>query len=183
MTPKKYFFTLLGIIVLLIGAGAYGYYYAVTRINVSKADLAKTLADQDATIQQLDNITKLRSQYNRDIVPILPKINDALPKTKNQTEILAQLQSIASASGLALTNVSLPSAAGLPDNTSQTVKAGTVLALPISFQLQGSYAQLQAFLTRVENLSRFTNVTSLAISQAEKTSVTYSMTVNAYIKP
>lgn len=183
MTPKKYFFTLLGIIVLLIAASGYGYYYAVTRINASKAELAMTLTDQEAAQQQLDDMAKLRIQYNRDILPILPRIIDALPRTKNQTEILAQLQSIATESGLSLTNVSLPSAAGLPGDTSQTVKTGTVLALPISFQLQGTYAQLQAFLTRVENLSRFTNVTSLAISHAEKNNVTYSMTVNAYIKP
>lgn len=182
MTPKKYFFTLLGTIVLLIAAGGYGYYYAVTRINVSKAALAVTLTDQETAQQQLDNMAKLKTQYSRDILPILPRINDALPRTKNQTEILAQLQSISSASGLSLTNVSLPSAVGLPGDTSQTVQAGSVLALPISFQLHGTYGQLQAFLTRVENLSRFTNVTSLAISHAENT-VTYSMTVNAYIKP
>lgn len=183
MTPKKYFFTLLGVIVLLIAASGYGYYYAVTRINASKAELAGTLTAQETAQQQLDDMAKLHTQYSRDILPILPKINDALPRTKNQTEILAQLQSIATESGLSLTNVSLPSAVGLPGVTSQTVQMGNVLALPISFQLQGTYAQLQAFLTRVEDLSRLTNVTSLAISHAEKNNVTYSMTVNAYIKP
>ena len=144
MTPKKFFFTLMGIIVLLIAASGYGYYYAITRINASKAELAMTLTDQEAAQQQLDDMAKLRLQYNRDILPILPRIIDALPRTKNQTEILAQLQSIAAESGLSLTNVSLPSATGLPGDTSQTVKSGTVLALPISFQLQGTYAQLQA---------------------------------------
>jgi Tfp pilus assembly protein PilO len=183
MTPKKYFFILLGTIVLLIAASGYGYYVAVIRINTSKADYANTLAEQATAQQQLDDIDQLRNQYNRDVLPILGRINDALPHTKNQTEILAQLQSIASASGLALTNVTLPSAVGLPDNTSQTIKSGTVLALPISFQLQGSYSQLQTLLTKVENLSRFTNVTSLAISHDDKSNVTYSMTVNAYIKP
>jgi Tfp pilus assembly protein PilO len=183
MTPKKYFFALLGIMVILIAAGGYGYYMAVLEINVSKAAYAKTLSDQAAAQQQLDDTATLKNQYKRDILPIVSSINDALPRTKNQTEILSQLQTIASASGLSLTNVTLPSAVGLPGNTSQTIQSGNVLALPLSFQLQGTYAQLQAFLTKVENLNRFTNVTSLAISHDDKNNVTYSMTVNAYIKP
>lgn len=183
MTPKRFFFTLLGIIVLLIAVGGYGYYFAVTKINASENEYAVVLAEQVATQQQLDDTIKLKGQFKRDILPILSLINGALPQTKNQTEILAQLQSIATSSGLALTNVNLPSAVGLPGNTSQTIKSGNVLALPITFQLRGSYPQLQAFLVRAEKLSRFTNVTSLAISHDDKSNVTYSMTVNAYIKP
>lgn len=182
MTPKRYFFILLGVIVLLVAAGGYGYYVAVLRINASKAEYSAVLTEQSTAQQQIDDTSKLKNQYKRDILPQLDRILEALPRTKNQTAILAQLQSIAATSGLALTNVTLPSAIGLPGNTTQTVKSGTVLALPISFQLQGSYAQLQAFLSKVEKLSRFTNITSLAISH-DKGNVTYSMTVNAYIKP
>jgi Tfp pilus assembly protein PilO len=78
----------------------------------------------------------------------------------------------------------MPSPVGLPTSVSQTVKAGNVLALPISFQLSGSYAQLQLFTSRVENLNRFTNITNLAISRPDKNKpIVYSVSLNAYIKP
>ena len=184
MTPKRFFFVLLGALVVLAGLGGYGYYYAVTRLTAARTELSAALTEQVASQAQIDELSRLKTQYNRDIVPVLDKINAALPRTKNQTEILAQLQTVAIASGLALSNVTLPNAAGLPGETSQTVKSGAVLALPISFQLKGTYPQLQAFLVKVENLNRFTNVTTLAITHADKSAeVTYAMTVNAYIKP
>jgi Tfp pilus assembly protein PilO len=85
---------------------------------------------------------------------------------------------------LAISSVAFASALGLPNDTSQTVADGSVLALPISFQVQGSFAQLQLFLTKVENLSRYTNVTTLSISRPEKTQpIVYAMTLNVYVKP
>jgi Tfp pilus assembly protein PilO len=97
---------------------------------------------------------------------------------------LVQLQTIASGVGLQINSISMPSPTGLPTSVSQTVKAGNVLALPISFQLSGTYAQLQMFTSRVENLNRFTNITNLAIANTDKSKpITYSISLNAYIKP
>jgi len=78
----------------------------------------------------------------------------------------------------------MPSPVGLPTSVSQTIKSGTVLAMPISFQLSGNYDQLQQFTAKVESLNRFTNVTNLAISRPDKTKpIVYSIALNAYIKP
>lgn len=184
MSPKKFFFIVLGIISVLILLGGGGYYLAYTKIQSTSIDLSKQLANQVAVEDQLTTIRRLEYTYNRDVKPIIPLIDQALPRTKNQTEILSQLQRIANESGLELTGVSFPTASGLPSNLSQTVQSGSVLALPITFQLSGSYAELQSFLTRAENLSRFTNVTNLAVSRPDKTKpITYSMTLNAYIMP
>jgi Tfp pilus assembly protein PilO len=184
MSPKKFFYILLGATAVLVLCGAGGYYLALKYIRATSSTLSQALADSNAASDTLDSLAKLKSQYDHDIVPIIPLINEALPQTKNQTEILAQLQNIAGTTGLTLSTVTFPSPAGLPNNTSQTVPAGTVLALPVSFQLQGSYQQLQSFLTKVETLNRFTNVTTLAIQRPDKTKpITYSMTLNAYVKP
>lgn len=184
MSPKRFFFIMLGGLVVLTITGGVGYYFALKTVTSARMELAAVLGEQATAEQQLSELQTLRVSYNRDIVPVLPLIDGALPRTKNQTEILAQLQAVASGAGLQLSGVTLPSAVGLPNATSQTVKAGTLLALPVTFQLQGTYAQLQAFLVRVENLNRFTNVTSLAVSHGDKVNaITYSMTVNAYVKP
>ncbi len=184
MKPKQFFFVLLGIIGVVVAAGGGGYYLALQQLNKSSKALSDRLAQQTAAADQIDDLTRLKKQYDRDIVPILPLIDAALPRDKQQTEILTQLQTIASDVGLAITSISMPSPVGLPTSVSQTVKAGNVLALPISFQLAGSYDQLQTFTARVERLNRFTNVTNLAISRPDKSKpIVYSISLNAYIKP
>jgi Tfp pilus assembly protein PilO len=184
MKPKQFFLVLLGIFggVALLAGG--GYYFALKQLHTQSAELSTGLAQQAAADTQIESLSRLKRQYDRDIVPILPLLDEALPRDKKQTEILAQLQSIASQVGLQITSVSMPSPLGLPTGVSQTIKSGTVLALPISFQLSGSYEQLQQFTARVENLNRFTNVTNLAISRPDKSKpVVYSIALNAYIKP
>ena len=184
MKPKQFFFIILGIIAGLIVVGSAAYYFALVRLNSLSASYSAQLANQEAVESEISLLARLQLQYSRDIKPILPLMDEALPRTKNQTEILVQLQRIASTNGLALTGVTFPSPSGLPSNISQTITTGAVLALPISFQLQGSYNQLQAFLTQIENLSRFTNVTTLSVSRPDKTKpIVYTMTLNAYVKP
>lgn len=184
MTPKQFFFVTLGMAGLLVAVSGGGYYLAVRHIKNTSSQLATQLGERDAAEEQLQTLGRLEVQFNRDIKPILPLIDEALPRAKNQTEILAQLREVAGAAGLNLGAVSFQSATGLPGVTSQTVKTGDVLALPISFQVQGSFAQLQSFLSKVENLSRFTNVTTLSVSRPDKSKpITYSMTINAYVKP
>lgn len=184
MKPKQFFFTLIGIFAAVIIAGSAGYYMALQQLNGQAAKLSSGLATQAEADKQIENLSRLQRQYTRDIVPILPLLDQSLPRDKKQTEILAQLQAIAASVGLQITSVSMPSPLGLPTSVSQTVKSGTVLALPINFQLSGSYDQLQQFTSRVENLNRFTNITNLAISHTDKSKpINYSIALNAYIKP
>lgn len=184
MTPQRYFYIMLGVLAVVLAAGGGGYYYALTRLSAQTGELATQLSATSAVSEEIDRLTAIKRTYERDIVPILPLIDQALPHDKKQTEILAQLQNIAAKAGLSITTVSMPSPIGVPNLTSQTVKTGSVLALPISFQLSGSYNQLQDFLQQVESLNRFTNVTNLAISRPDKTKpIVYSISLNAYIKP
>lgn len=184
MKPKQFFFVLLGLIGVILAAGGAGYYFMLKNLKASTNVQAQHLAEQTAAADEIDRLTLLKRQYDRDIVPILPLIDDALPRDKKQTEILSQLQTIATSVGLRIDSISMPSPLGLPTSVSQTVKAGNVLALPISFQLSGSYDQLQTFTSRVENLNRFTNITNLAINHTDKNKpIVYSISLNAYIKP
>jgi len=184
MNPKQFFFGILGAIgVIVVVAGA-GYYLVLQQLNARTKVLANALYEQSAADDQIASLARLKHQYDHDIVPILPLMDEALPHEKKQTEILSQLQTLANNTGLQITSISMPSPTGLPTSVSQTIKAGNVLALPISFQLSGSYDQLQTFTSRVENLNRFTNITNLAISRPDKTKpIVYSISLNAYIKP
>lgn len=184
MKPKQFFYVVLGIMALIVLAGGGGYYLALKMLNAQSATLATQLGQQKQMAEKIETLTRLERQYKKDIEPIIPLIDAALPRDKKQTEILAQLQSIAQDVGLQITSISMPSPLGLPTSVSQTVKAGNVLALPISFQLSGTYNQLQTFTARVESLNRFTNITNLAISHPDKNRpIVYSISLNAYIKP
>jgi Tfp pilus assembly protein PilO len=184
MRPKQFFFVLLGVTVLVVGAAGGGYYWAMKKMQSGSQVLAGQLADQTAADNEIDTLDHTKYIYDNEIVPILPLMDEALPTDKKQTEILAQLQNIATAVGLNISSISMPSPTGLPTSVSQTEKVGNVLALPISFQLSGTYDQLQTFTENVENLNRFTNITNLAISHTDKTKpIIYSIALDAYILP
>jgi Tfp pilus assembly protein PilO len=184
LKPKQFFMILLGIFGVTVLLAGTGYYYGLKKLHSDSALLASGLVAQTQADTQIESLSVLKHQYDREIVPILPLLDEALPREKKQTEILTQLQSIASQVGLSIASVNMPSPVGLPTSVSQTIVAGTVLALPISFQLSGSYDQLQEFTARIENLNRFTNITNLAISRPDKTKpIVYSIALNAYIKP
>lgn len=184
MKPKQYFMILIGFFAALVLAGGGGYYLALKELKSQSAKLSVGLATQADADTKIETLGRLKRQYTKDIEPILPLLDNALPRDKKQTEILAQLQSLAAQSGLEITSVNMPSPIGLPTTISQTIKSGAVLALPISFQLSGSYDQLQQFTSRVEKLNRFTNITNLAISRPDKAKpIVYSIALNAYIKP
>jgi len=184
MKPKQFFFILLGATVLVVAAAGGGYYWAMKKMQAGSTAYAAQLANQSAADDEIDMLEHTKYEYNNEIVPILPLMDEALPHDKKQTEILAQLQNIASSVGLDITSISMPAPQGLPTSVSQTQAVGNVLALPITFQLSGTYAQLQTFAQKVENLNRFTNITNLAIEHADKSRpIIYSMAVDAYILP
>jgi Tfp pilus assembly protein PilO len=180
MKPQKFFFILLSLLIVLIGAGGTGYYFAVKYLGTAQSKLEQQYVAQNDAEMQIEEITKLRAQYTRDVVPLQQKIDAALPHTKNQTEILAQLQRLATDAGLQIS--SFPNSAN-PTATSQAVKSGLVLALPVSFQTTGSYAQLEIFLSKLESLNRYTSITNLAVSKIDSKKISFSINMNAYFKP
>jgi Tfp pilus assembly protein PilO len=184
MKPKQFFFIVLAVIVGAIAAGGYGYVYALGRLTAAKTAYATALGQQTSEDAMIKSLSHMRLVYAKDVVPALPLMDAALPHTKNQTEFLAQLKVIASNRGLNLGSVAFSNSVGLPSNVSQTTASGTALALPVTFGVEGSFIQLQNFLSDLEHLNRFTNVTSLTVSRADKLKpIDYSITLNAYVKP
>jgi len=169
---------------VLLGLAGTGYYYGVRYLTTGTATLRTDLTEDAQAQADLDAITKAKSHYTKQIAPVVPLINAALPQTKEQTTILAQIERLAVGNGLVLSGVTMPGPVGLPSATSQTAAVGTALALPINFQVSGTYGQLQAFLSQLETLNRSTNVTTLTVSRPDPTKpIIYSVTLNAYVKP
>jgi Tfp pilus assembly protein PilO len=184
MKPKQFFYVALGLLAVVFAGGAAGYYYALGYLHRQSAVMATQLAEQREADGQIAQLMSLQRKYNKDVIPLLPLIDKALPHDKKQTEILQQIWQVGQDGGTPLVGITVPAPAGLPSDVSQTVKAGNVLAMPINFQVKGTYAQLQNFTKKLENLNRFTNITTLVVSHDPKSPMaTYTLNVNAYIKP
>lgn len=182
MNPKKFFWILVGVLIVLLGSGGAAYYYAVKYLKAASTKLEQQyIAENDANAK-IDQLIMLQAKYNKDVLPVITDLDAALPKDKNQTEILAQLEKLAANAGLVLSSVSFPNSSG-PSAVSQAVKSGNVLALPISFQTTGTYAQLESFLSQLETLNRYTSVTNLTVAKVDSKKISFSINMNAYFKP
>lgn len=182
MKPKRFFWILIALLVLLVGLGSAGYYFAVKYLYTASKNLETQYIALNDADQKVEQIVKLKSEYKKEIVPVQRLIDAALPHTKNQTEILTQIEQLAAESGLQISSVTFPNSAG-PTATSQAIKSGLVLALPVSFQTTGTYAQLKLFLGKLESLNRYTSITNLTVSKTDLKKISFSINLNAYFKP
>ncbi len=183
MNAQKLYYTLLSLLGALVVFGGLGYYFATINLNSKTDALQQKLAAQAVTDDRAEQLRQTQKQFQK-LAPILPRIEEALPKAKNQSDITLKLQQVAASNGMILPNISFLDSQA-PSNTSQTVKNGNILALPITFQLVGTYDQLQSFLRSLESLDRYTAVTALTINRgdAKAQSLSFSLTINVYVKP
>lgn len=184
MKAQQFFYGALGTLAVLIVGGGVGDYYATAALKNKTANLQGQLSSQTVLDDEINQLVTLKQNYQK-LQFLIPQVEAALPKQKQQSEIALQLQQLASSAGMALPSLNFAGVTALPTSTSQTVRSGNVLALPVSFQLSGTYPQLQAFLTSLENLNRYTGVTNLNISHKDEKSQTlnFELNVNVYVKP
>lgn len=182
MNPKRFSFILMGLLVALTAGIGYGYWVGKGTLSSSTTHLSNALADRDQADQTISQLIELKRQYEQDVVPLMPKLDAFLPTSKQQTQVLLQLQNLADRHGVGIGVINMPNPTALPSGTSQAVASGGLYALPITLNVSGSYANLQDFLKDVEQLNRFVNVASLTVGQANG-SLTYNLQLNAYFKP
>lgn len=182
MKPKVLHFIFIGCLILLFGVNAAGHYLARKQIVQKTMALQAVLAETEAESGHIDQLLQLKKQFLA-LQPKFTKLELSLPRVKKQSEIILQIQKLASDAGMTIPSTSFStSTAGLPSQTSQTVAAGEAQALPITFATQGSYDQFKKFLRSLESLNRYTNITSMIITRG-KTSNVYTIGLNVYVKP
>jgi Tfp pilus assembly protein PilO len=184
MQPKQFFFMLVAVIGALVVGIAAGYYYLSTNLKRQTVTLSERLADVEVADDAIAQLRLLEKQYQK-AEPLVPALEASLPRTKQQTEILIQLQQLAARSGLSLPGITFASTAGLPTPVSQSIKEGDVLMLPVNFQTTGSYEQLSSFLQGLERFNRYTKVAGLNVTRVENRpkTLTFSVNLNVYFKP
>lgn len=195
MSPKKFFYILSGLLIIALGGVGYIYYsldstlYSVQR-EISQKDAELSIAGERTT-----NLINLEAQLARNDSNI-KKLDSALPAQKNTGVFAAQLQSIARNAQMEIKQIDFTASQMLPDNTtSQTIKIGQNIAVPVSFELVGNYRQLIGYLKAMESLERVNGLVGLEIvpladdnplsptQNEEQQILTFKIKVNAYLKP
>lgn len=181
MKPQGFFTILIGASLLVAAGGGFGYRQLARSVGHSTHNLRQVLAETTAADDQADRLEGLRQTYTREVVPLLPKLDAALPKTKQQQAVSLELSRLAADSGLTLTGLTYP-ASTTPGPTSQTAKAGDILYMTINFELAGKYDQINGFVQRLENYSHYANITSLN-QTAKSDLVSAAINLNVFLKP
>jgi Tfp pilus assembly protein PilO len=179
--PKRFFYVLCALLAVLVLAGGAGYYYASQSLNAGTSILSQRLGDEQVADDSISALEDLHKRHQQ-LTPLIPAIDAALPAQKDESTIALQLHNLAAANSMQLNSLTF-AASTVPSAVSQTVAAGGALAVPISFQLSGTYQQLQGFLQGQERLSRYTSVTSLGISSTGSSNLAFSISLNAFLKP
>lgn len=182
---KLTFYALCAVLVLLSIGSIYAFWWGTQELQAQKdRGLKKQLALQDEQ-QRTEQLIQLNRRYN-DAKSRIADINTALPHSAEQAEMLLAVKEAANQSGVILPSIQFTGSAQLTNpQLNQATPAKGLYILPISLKLSGTYDQLQKFLGRLENLSRYNSVTSLSLSKlnADPNKLDISLSVNAYLKP
>lgn len=182
---KGFFWVVIVALGIFLSVGTYGYYWGTQELTTQKnRGLKKQLALQEEQ-KRTEQLVQLSRRYS-EAEARLNDINTALPRSVEQATILLAIKEAAAQSGVQLPSIQFTGAAQLTNpQLNQATPAKGLYLLPISLKLSGTYDQLQNFLSRLENLSRYNSVTSLSLSKivSDRNKLDISMSINAYLKP
>lgn len=188
MKPKRLYFVMLVVLVVMLAGLGVGIFYANKLLISKTTTLTDTLVKATLASDHADDLAVLKSQYLA-LQPKFAKLELSLPRAKKQSEIILQIQRLADQNGVTIDSTSFTGAAGsgLPTTTSQTIPAGDAIALPISFSAKSTYTNFLNFLKSIELLNRYSNVTSITVTSSTgtdgKPATSYTVNMSAYIKP
>lgn len=148
--------------------------FAINPTLTTIVELQRTLKDAQFVEEQLStkikNLSVLQNQYTQ-ITPDLEIIGQAVPTTPEATLFMGQLQAIVARSGVSLQGIGF---GGLILNAISPVDAGT---FTFSMQIQGTFSQIDAFLTTLTTFDRIVVLDSINIAKQSAGGVTISMTI------
>ena len=185
MKAKLFFYILCGLLILTIVAFGVGYVWGREKLVAQKETINEKKLEINNNQKRIDQLIQLSRRYEA-VKSRSSEIDQALPKTSQQAEILLELKAAAQESGVNIASMQFTGTA-TPANasTNQATAQQDLFILPISIRASGSYPQIIAFLNRLDTLSRYNSVTSLAANKpaTNPNLLEVSMSLVAYLKP
>jgi len=110
------------------------------------------------------------------------KLERILPTERDAVRLIIYLNNVARASGVTLEDIRVPDSAPPQGGVEQTGAPVAYQPVDVSFKFPGSYGQLIAFLTELEQSLRIFDIADLSFLVPEKGLPSYSLTVRTYWK-
>lgn len=201
MNSKRVYFLMIGLIAIL-GLAILGGAFGANSLLQQRAKKLTSLKVQNQVIG-LQQASLIKAKQDIAQYSSLEKIAEAIvPQDKDQAEAVREIVNIASQNGIKLSGVSFPSSSlggttssspsssGSGALTQVTPVAGIqgVYQLPITIQQDATqpitFAQYVGFLAALENNRRTAQVSTISLQPtADRTHLTFTLTLNEYIKP
>lgn len=152
-------------------------WYAIRPTIQTILYLRREIADKTELNKEMeDKISALidAQAFYQEIEPLVPLVDQALPPEPEAVPLVIQLQNLASASGVAISGLQLPTvplviqnigANGKPITTKQTLEPVVVFTLI----LHGTYDALHAFLAGIETMRRIVTIDGITITRTQPT--------------
>lgn len=193
MTPKRFFFLMIGFIVLAAGLGIGSIVFGQSLLQAKSSELkelklenAKLEGQQQYLVQAKKEIEKYQELGIEEIV------NSVVPKDKDHVRTVQELLQLARESSVGLSRISFPAStlgSGNPDLSQLTPAPGMkgIYQMEIGLGISGAvtYDQMIALLNKLENNRRTGQVTSIGLtpSAGNRRVLQLTLNINAYIKP
>lgn len=200
MTSKRFYFAMIGLVVLLCLGLVFGAHFAVLQLS----DKSDKLVALQVKQQSLDDEQSQLAQAKQEIQKYQPLADTAksiVPQDKNQAEAVREIVNIASSSGVSLSQISFPqSSLGSATGEASTAKLNLsqltqvkgllgVYELPITITADPgqpvSYSQFIDFLGQLENNRRTAQVTNIVLQPDANnpSQLSFILSINEYLKP
>lgn len=203
MNSKKLFYGLIGLVAVVVGLGIAAVIFGDKYLQKNSEQLISLKSENAIMQKQQENLV----QAKRDVEKYaeLNKIAKTIvPQEKDQARTVRELIKIANESGIGIATISFPSStlgAAAPSSTSGstgTAKAASQLKavdgisglyqMEINVQSDTTpipYSKMLTFLSKLEQNRRTAQVTSLTVQPGttDRSKVSFTLTLNAYIKP
>lgn len=187
MRPRTLFLTLCGILGVSIIIFGLAYALSSRMLIRERQQFNQKQIDLELSEKRTNQLIELTGRYN-EASKKFDEINNALPQSKQQPEVVVQLQNAAGEVGLNLPTIQFdttaaPTVTQAKDDKNKNPSGLSVL--PITIKLSGSYDQLIAYLKKLESLSRYNSVTSINLSKvnSDRKKLDISLTLTAFFKP
>lgn len=198
MTSKKFFYVLLGVLVVIVLVFGFGFRLGLNRINEEKSDIADVKARVAAIDEKLALTIATQTRLEQlSFVDTIAK--EVLPQEKFQPELVSQLFNLAeeneiNITSLTFTNQNITEKSGtliLPTVTQavQLKDAPGVYTVPVTINSNGTYNDLINLLEDIETNRRKLQVQSIKITPLKSGSggltgrFTLVITLDVYVKP
>jgi len=126
--------------------------------------------------QQVSSLKALEVKVPADRAE-LSALNSSVPSTPDLTDVLNQLHSLATASGLEVTSVNPALQAGA---ATAPPAPGALQSIQLTMVATGTYQQLTGFLTALATMPRSVVVDSLSVSTANQAQLTASLNAQIF---